>query len=102
MKGIVNMFIRKSKVNRLEEKIEKLNTILVKSNLAELSYLIGSKKQILFKNLTAGIFKGIGIGIGFSIFTAVIVIILRKIVALNIPIIGDFIADIVEIVQQKI
>ena len=101
-KGIVNMFIRKSKVDGLEAQIEKLNQIMEKTNLMELYYLVGNKKQILFKNLVAGILRGVGIGIGLSIITAIIVILLQKIVTLNIPIIGDYIADIVEIVQQKI
>ena len=45
--------------------------------------------------------KGIGIGIGVTIITAIIVLILRKIVMLNIPILGEYIADIVEIVQKS-
>lgn len=45
--------------------------------------------------------KGIGIGIGFTILTAILLIILQKIVTLNIPVIGDYISDIVEIVENK-
>lgn len=37
---------------------------------------------------------------GVSIITAIIVILLQKIVTLNIPIIGEYIADIVEIVEK--
>ena len=48
-----------------------------------------------------GIAKGIGIGIGFTVLTAILLIILQKIVTLNIPVIGDYIADIVEIVQNS-
>ncbi len=96
------MFIKKSKIDGLESQIEKLNQVMEKTNLVELYYLVGNKKQILFKNLIAGILRGVGIGIGFSIITAIIILILQKIVTLNIPIIGDYIADIVEIVQQKI
>lgn len=45
--------------------------------------------------------KGIGIGIGFTILTAILLIILQKIVTLNIPVIGDYIADIIKIVESK-
>ncbi len=45
--------------------------------------------------------KGIGIGIGFTILTAILLIILQKIVTLNIPVIGDYISDIIEIVENK-
>ena len=38
------MFIKR-KLSYLEEKIDKLNTILIEANIRELSYIIGSKKQ---------------------------------------------------------
>ena len=42
-----------------------------------------------------------GIGIGVTIITAILILILQKIVALNIPVIGEYIADIVDIVQKS-
>lgn len=48
-----------------------------------------------------GIVKGIGIGIGVTIITAIIIIILQKIVTWNIPVIGEYIADIVDIVENS-
>ena len=95
------MFIKKDKIDFLEEKIEKLNQILIKSNIQELSYIIGSKKQIFIRNIMAGISKGIGIGIGFTIITAIIVYILQRIVKLNLPVISDYIVDIMDIVQNR-
>ena len=41
-----------------------------------------------------------GIGIGVTIITAILIILLQKIVTLNIPVIGEYIADIVEIVEK--
>ena len=60
-----------------------------------------SRKEIFFRNVFAGIARGIGIGIGFTIITAVIIYFLQKLVKLNIQIIGEYVADIVEIVQQN-
>lgn len=93
------MFLNKRKI--LNEKIDKLADSLEKSNLSELAYLIGDKKQIIFRNLLAGIFRGVGIGIGITIITAILVLLLRHIVALNIPVIGEYISDIVEIVEKS-
>ena len=95
------MFIKKEKSNFLEEQIEKLNKTLTEANIQELSYIIGSKKQIFIRNIMAGISKGIGIGIGFTLITAIIVYLLQKIVKLNLPIISDYIVDIIEIVEKK-
>lgn len=95
------MFIKKKKINFLEKEIVKLNKVLSESNLSELILLMGNKRDIFIRNLIAGITKGIGIGIGITIITAMILFLLRRIVALNLPVIGDFIADIVTIVEQK-
>lgn len=92
------MFNKKSILNK---NIEKLTDILEETNIHELIYILGSRKEIILRNLYAGIFRGVGIGIGFTIITAILVIILQKIVTLNIPVIGEYIADIVDIVQNS-
>ena len=95
------MFIRRKKINILNKSIEKLNKLLEEGNFVELAYILGSKKEIIVRNLIAGIFRGIGIGIGVTVITAILIVILQKIVTLNIPVIGEYIADIVEIVQRS-
>ncbi len=95
------MFIRKKRYGLLEKAIEKLNETLQEGNIIELSYLLGNKKEMLKRNLIAGIFRGIGIGIGITVITAILVYLMQKIVTLNIPVIGEYIADIVEIVERS-
>lgn len=94
------MILKRKKYNILNKSIETLNETLEKGNLHELTYILGSKKEIIKRNLLAGIFRGVGIGIGVTVITAILVIILQRIVKLNIPIIGEYISDIVEIVQK--
>lgn len=91
----------KEKINILSKSIENLNKVLQEGNFIELTYLLGNKKEMFIRNFLAGISRGIGIGIGVTIITAILVILLQKIVMLNIPIIGEYIADIVEIVQRS-
>jgi len=86
---------------RIEKKIDKLLNDLEKANIIELSYILGNKKEILKRNLIAGIARGVGIGIGVTLVTAIIVYFLRRLIMLNIPVIGDYIADIVKIVESK-
>ncbi len=83
----------------LEKNIENLNNNLTKNNIIELSEIIGNWKKLIWRNFISGIAKGVGIGIGFSIVTAIIIIILQRIITLNIPVISQYIADIIEIVQ---
>lgn len=101
------MFERKENQKPQKEKreklkpIEKLNMETTKSNLIEMSYTLGTKWEIFFKNIWAGIGRGIGFGIGVTIISAILIYILQKIMKLNIPIIGEYISDIVEIVQNN-
>lgn len=85
---------------KLDKKIEQLNNNFERSNLEELSYILGNKLEIAKRNLLAGILRGIGLGIGFTLITAVILIILQKIVLLNIPVIGEYIGDIIDIIEK--
>ena len=93
------MIIKKSKFEKLMKNIDELNFVLTKNNLIDLAEILGNRKEMLIRNIIAGIAKGIGIGIGFSLLTAVLIFLLQKIVTLNIPVIGDYITDIIEIVE---
>lgn len=109
--------VNKNKEEELEEKIKEESSIenqkiknYIKEyimqifkikNIEEILYILGTKREIFKRNLIAGISKGIGIGIGFSIVTAIIIISLQKLVTLNIPIIGEYISDIVDIVENN-
>ncbi|MCI8273469.1 MAG: hypothetical protein HFJ55_05250 [Clostridia bacterium] len=83
----------------LNENIEKLLNILEEKNIEELIYILGSKREIAKRNFFAGIFRGIGIGIGVTIITAIIIYLLQRLVRLNLPVIGKYILDIVQIVE---
>jgi len=86
----------------INKKIDQINQKLEKSNIMEWSYIMGNKKEIIKRNILAGIFRGVGIGIGVTVVSAVIIYALNRIIRLNIPIIGDYIADIVSIVQKNL
>ena len=93
------MFKRNKLEKLLLENIDKLNKSLQRNNFLDLVELLGDRKKLFIRNFSSGIFKGIGIGIGVTLITAILLI--QKIVALNIPVIGEFIADIVDIVQNN-
>lgn len=95
------MFNRVKKIEVLNKKLDMLNNAIRDSNIIDFLYLIGNKKEIIKRNFLAGIFRGVGIGIGVTIITAIIVLILERIVRLNLPVIGEFITDIVDIVERN-
>lgn len=87
--------------NKLYKKIDKLIMMMEKANITEIGYILGNKKDIFIRNIFAGIGRGVGIGIGVTVVTAIIIMIMQKIIKLNIPVIGEYLVDILEIVEQK-
>lgn len=83
----------------LNKNIERLLKFLEKKDIEQLVHVLGTKKEIVKRNFLAGIFRGIGFGIGVTIVTAIIIYFLQRLVRLNLPGIGRFITDIVEIVE---
>ena len=93
------MFFKK--IDLLNKSLDKINSIMGNSNIQEFISVMGDRKKIFWSNFWAGIARGIGIGIGITIITAILILLLRRIVALNIPVIGEFISDIVDIVERS-
>lgn len=89
-------------LQRLAEKVADLTTAMEKMNLAEYLALINRPVRLIYINFMAGIARGFGIAVGFALLGAILVYFLKQIMVLNLPVIGDFIADLVEIVQYQI
>lgn len=83
----------------LNQNIESLLKFLEKKKIEQLIDVLGSKREIIKRNFLAGIFRGMGFGIGVTIVTAIIIYFLQRLVRLNLPGVGRFITDIVEIVE---
>jgi len=59
------------------------------------------RKRMLLSNLALGVAKGLGMAVGFTILGAVLFMLLKRVATANLPIIGEFIAQIVDIVEKK-
>ncbi|PYI54559.1 signal transduction histidine kinase [Paenibacillus flagellatus] len=89
-------------MEELNERLKKIADQMEKTQIADYVMLLNRPRRLIFINLYSGIARGVGIAIGFTVFAALIVYFLRMLGALNLPIIGDFIADIVKIVQVQL
>ena len=85
----------------MEVHLQKLVYHLEKLRIAEYVELMQKPGRILFLNFIAGLARGLGIAIGATIIFALMVELLRRLILLNIPGIGEFIANIVRIVEMK-
>lgn len=97
------MFWRKKHKCDVDNSIEqnKDNKKILENRIIELAELLGNTKKLVAKNFISGLFKGFGISIGFSLLSAVLIYILQKIIRLNIPIISEYITDIIDIVEKN-
>lgn len=86
-------------IQTLVEKIERLSVAMEKMRLAEYVHLLERPWRLMYINLIAGIARGVGIAIGFTILGALLVYLLRYVVAANLPGIGKFIAEVVRMVE---
>lgn len=85
---------------RLIFALNRLILILEKVKLADYVELMKHKKILFFRSFTSGIFQGIGFALGFWLLSALALYILNEIVNLGIPVIGDFIAQLLVYVES--
>ncbi len=64
-------------------------------------YFLEHPRKMLWANFVAGLARGFGIAVGFTILGAVAIYFLNIIVKINLPYIGQFISEIVKIVQSS-
>ena len=85
----------------LEEKISNLAYTLEKAQISDYVSLLENPKKLLYLNFLSGVARGLGMAIGFTLLGALALYLLQKVVMLNLPLISDFIADIVRMVREE-
>lgn len=76
----------------LKDRMEKLAINIEKMKLVEYMHLLENPWKLFWANFVSSIFSGLGIGVGLAVFGALI----------TIPVIGNYIAQIVKIVQIRL
>jgi hypothetical protein len=84
------------------EKVQDLIMAMEKANIAEWTELYRKPVRLIYLNFLAGVARGVGIAIGFTILGALVIYIIKELALLNLPVIGKYIAEIVRLVQQQV
>ncbi len=95
-------FKRRRVIDSIDKKVEKISREIEGMKIAEYVEMIEHPKRMLWVNFLGGIVRGVGMAIGFTILGAVLLYLLREAVKLNLPLIGQFIAEVVRIVQENL
>jgi hypothetical protein len=93
---------RPEAVSLLGRKVEELGIAIEKMKLAEYVELLNNPTRLFYINFFAGVARGLGMAVGFTILGALVLYTLQRLQVLNIPIVGGLIAEIVRIVQGNL
>ncbi len=89
-------------INALKERIEQLSLNLERMKLAEYVELLNRPWRLFYINFMSGLARGLGIALGFTVLSAVVLIVLQRLMVLNLPGMSSFIAEIVRLVQLQL
>ncbi|MCL2678428.1 MAG: DUF5665 domain-containing protein [Clostridiales bacterium] len=83
------------------KKTEWLSRTLERAKLGDYVTLMQTPRRLIFLNLLAGAARGFGFAIGFTILGAFVIYMLNILKILDIPLIGDFISDLIEYINAN-
>jgi len=86
------------RIENLENKLENLSLAMEKTKISEYTEIIQNPKRLLLVNFVGGLARGLGMAIGFTILAAIIIYLIRQLV--NLPLIGKYIAELLNIVEN--
>ena len=83
---------------RMDGYLERLERL----RLPEYVRYLEDRRRFLLMQFLGGVARGLGTAVGFTILGAVLVMVLQGLAQRNLPVIGDFLAQIVRIVQRRL
>lgn len=87
---------RRSMAKRMEEHLQRLEQL----HLADYLRYAQDTRRLIRTQFLGGLFRGLGMAVGFTILGAVLILVLNTLAQRNLPIIGDLLTQIMEIVRN--
>lgn len=81
--------------DRLEERVDRLAGTLERMRLEEYLDHVSNRRRLVMEHILYGMARGFGFMLGFSILGAALVVILSRLAIQNVPLIGDFLAEVI-------
>ena len=98
---MIGIFNRRQ-TKALFKKLYELEWKLERANLAGFMELLQNPVRLIFLNFLGGLARGFGIAIGLTIVAGLFIVLLTRLASLNLPVIGQYIAELVRIVNQQL
>ncbi|NEU25698.1 hypothetical protein G3M74_06000 [Paenibacillus polymyxa] len=94
-------FELRHEVKRLNKRLDQIADTLEKAEFKDIIENYSSTKRRIISNLTAGISRGLGLTLGTVVILALLAWLLSFLVQLNLPVIGDFIAELLGYIKMS-
>ncbi len=87
--------------NRLERQLDKVISALERMHFEQYLRYVNDRKRQFTVNFLAGVARGLGSAVGFSILGAMVVVILRRMAINNVGGIGSFLEEVLSALQRR-
>ena len=88
--------------NVIVRQIDRWLGAMERLRLADYVRYVDDRKRLFWTSFWAGVARGVGMAVGFSILGALLVWILQDLAKRNLPLFGELLANIVSIVQKRL
>lgn len=89
-------------LTRVERQLNRLLATMERINFEEYLRYVDDRKRQFAVNFLAGVARGLGAAVGFSVLGAMVIVILQRLATANATGIGGFLADVVRMVLDRI
>ncbi len=91
-----------AKESLLIQQIDRWLVAMERLRLHEYVRYADDRRRLFWSHFWGGVTRGVGMAVGFTILGAVLVLALQDLAKHNLPVIGDFLAQIVTVVQRRL
>lgn len=89
-------------LKRVAARVDEIGWAVEKWNIAEFHEYYRRPRRILWVNFVAGLFRGVGMAIGFTLLGALVLYAVRVAIIYNLPGIGHFLAQLIRIINEDL
>ena len=94
-------YTAEEELSRLAAVTEQLTRTMEKTRIAEYVDYLEHPGRLLWSNFLIGLARGLGGTVGLAIVLGAFVFVIQNLIMLNLPVISDFIADFIRMIQEN-
>ena len=84
----------------LEDTMQRVADSLERAKIGEYVELMNRPRRLIYVNLLGGLFRGMGMAVGFTFLSALVIYVMTRNFVSQLPVVGGFLGELVWIIQQ--